>query len=43
MQVEHSHETEMPADNEGEKEPMMTKETSNEDHEIIKQVIDNLI
>jgi hypothetical protein len=33
----------MPADNEGEKMAMVTKEASNEDHEIIKQVIDILI
>jgi hypothetical protein len=33
----------MHADNEGEKVAMMTKEASNEDQEIIKQVIDILI
>ena len=43
MEADHTHETEMPADYGGEKGAMMRKETSNEDHDIIKHVIENLI
>ena len=43
MEVDQAHETEMPADYGGEKGAMMTKETSNEDHDNIKHVIENLI